>query len=322
MQVQLKRNIRPLLILGLVTQLGGCLLAAAGYVGYNASQKKQNQNSMTAPKPAPTNNTATTPTPTPTNTSKASYPRVIISIPEFQSNDKTPVSDPAAETEFTKTFLSQGFKLVDKKQAEKAWKDDVIYKLDKEEDLKAAAALAFKLGAEILIIGKAFSEKSSGTLTSGVVVNINARIDIKAIRADTGEIIWADSQTARATDSTELIASKKALAKAGQELAPRISAKIISADYRTAGSRIEVVLAYPGGKLSLSDAKKFKEGLKKVEGVKEIIDREFNAGVALFDVVYQGSANGFAEAIDSQTIGERSCSINKITAAKVFIDLK
>jgi hypothetical protein len=195
-----------------------------------------------------------------------------------------------------------------------------MYKLDKEEDLQAAAAIAFKLGAELLIIGKAFSEK--GTSATGLMFNVNARIEVKAIRADTGEIIWADSQSARASDSTEMIAGKKALAKAGQELAPRISAKIISFDYKNVGSRLEIVLAYPTGKLTISEVKKFKEGLKGIKGVEEIIDREFNTGVALFDVIFKGSANLFAEAIDSQQIGERSCSINKISAGKVFVDLK
>jgi hypothetical protein len=315
MLVQLKRNLSALLVLGLVTQMGGCLVAAAGVIGYKASEKNKAPSKTTPPvKP-----TAATP-PTTTTKAKTAYPRVIISIPEYNVNEKNPSSDPAAETEFTKIFLGQGFKLVDKKQAEKVWKDDVMYKLDKEEDIKAAAAIAFKLGAEILIIGKAFSEKGTGA--SGIVVNMNARIDVKAIRADTGEIIWADSHTARASDNTELIASKKALAKAGQELAPRISAKIISFDYKNVGSRLEIVLAYPTGKLSLSEVKKFKEGLKSIEGVEEIIDREFSTGVALFDVVFKGSANTFAEAIDSKQIGERSCSINKISAGKVFVDLK
>ena len=314
MRVQLKRSLSTLLILGLLTQLGGCLVAA-GIVGYKASEKNKKTAQLTPVNPTPSNNNSTT-----NNKAKTSYPRVIISIPEFHVNEKTPSSDPAAETEFTKSFLNQGFKLVDKKQAEKAWKDDVLYKLDKEEDLKAAAAIAFKLGAEILIIGRAFSEKSAGA--AGLVINMNARIDIKAIRADTGEIIWADSQTARASDSTELIASKKALAKAGQELAPRISAKIISFDYKNVGSRLEIVLAYPTGKLTISEVKKFKEGLKAIEGVEEIIDREFNTGVALFDVVFKGSANNFAEAIDSQQVGDRTCSINKISAGKVFVDLK
>jgi hypothetical protein len=244
---------------------------------------------------------------------------VIISIPEYHANSKERASDAAVETEFTKLFINQGFKLVDKQQGEKAWKDEVLYKLDKEEDIKAAAALAFKLGAEVLVIGQAFSEKVG---SGGIVVNMNARTDIKVIRADTGEIIWADSQTSRAADSTELIASKKALAKSGQELAPKISAKIISLDYKKLGSRIEIVLAYPSGKLSLSDVKKFKEGLKEIKGVKEIIDREFNAGAALMDVVFQGSANDFAEAVDEKTVGARVCSINKVSAGKVFIDLK
>src|SRR5688572_26656855 len=57
-----------------------------------------------------------------------SYPRVMIVIPEFHiTRDKVP--DPAAEIEFMKAFKTAGYKLIDKKQSEKVWKDDVLFKL-------------------------------------------------------------------------------------------------------------------------------------------------------------------------------------------------
>ncbi len=259
------------------------------------------------------------------------YPRVMIMIPEFHITTKVP--DPAAETEFLKYFKTAGFKLIDKKQAEKVWKDDVLYKLEKEEDLQAAAALAFKIGAEILIIGEAFSEKgvqvNSGGYggVPGQIVTAGARVEIKAIRVDTGEILWADSEYAKAADTTELIAGKRALQEGGKALAPKVAKELLR-QWSTGGAgkganAIEIVLSYPNGVLKFADVTDFKENsMKAVAGLQQVVQREFVEGVAMLELVYEGDAQGLAGALDGKKIGKKTCEITKISGNKIFVNLK
>lgn len=261
----------------------------------------------------------------------ASYPRVMIVIPEYHiTRDKVP--DPAAETEFFKSFKEAGYKLVDKKQLEKVWKDDVSFKLDKDEDVKAAAALAYKIGADILIIGEAFSEKGVETDTSysglpGQIVTANARVEVKAIRCDTAEILWADSETARGADTTEIIAGKKALADAGKKLAGRVSDEILKqwsqGSTQGGANSVEIELSFSSGKLSLAEVKSFKEGaMKSVAGLQEIVDREFAEGNASLEFVYEGDAHGLSEALDGKKIGTRVATVKKVTGNKIFVDIR
>lgn len=259
-------------------------------------------------------------------------PRVMITIPEFHIS-RARVPDPAAETEFLKTFKTAGFKLIDKKQAEKVWKDDVIFKLEKEEDIAAAAALAFKIGAEILVIGEAFSEAGQVMPSMGGIQTISARarVEIKAIRADTAEIMWADSGYATGIDSTEIIAGKKALQQAGKEVSVRVADELVrqlttgtgvTTDGQTT-NLIEIVLSYPSGTLNRSELKAFKTNVVKVlPNLVEIVEREFNDGAAMLEFAYKGDAQGLADSLQDAKVGKRTCDVTKVTGNKLFVNLK
>jgi hypothetical protein len=271
--------------------------------------------------------------PTPVNTggkTNSVYPKVIMTIPEYHIN-KTQVNDPAAETEFTKTFITQGYKVIDKKQAEKVWKDDVLYKLEKEEDITAAAALAFKAGAEVLIIGEAFSEKgtASSTWSGGINTNVYScagRVSVKVIRASDGSIMYTDSVTSKAADTTEVIAGKKAVAQAAAELSERASVQLLKVwndGLVGGGSSIEVIVSIPNQNLTFGEADSFrKAAVKAIPGVKEVIMREFIEGAAPFEFSYAGDAQGLASAINGQTINGRTCTVTKVQAGKIFVNLK
>jgi hypothetical protein len=260
-----------------------------------------------------------------------SYPRVMITIPEFHIT-RVRVPDPAAETEFLKTFKTAGFKLIDKKQAEKVWKDDVIFKLEKEEDIQAAAALAFKIGAEILVIGEAFSEAGQYMPSMGGIQTISARarVEVKALRTDTAEILWADSAYGTGIDATEVVAGKKALQQAGKEVSLRVSDELVrqlsGIGSTTDGSRtalIEIVLSYPAGTLTRAEMKSFKEGaLKGLPNLVEIVEREFIEGVANLEFAYKGDAQGLADSLDGNKFGKRTASVTKVTGNKLFVNLK
>ncbi len=103
-------------------------------------------------------------------------PRVMVVIPE-QNLGKT-VSNPAGETEIIKRFLEKGFKLVDQSQVSKIRYNDRI-KAAIEGDAKLAAKIGLQHGAEVIIIGEAFSEPLGSI---GGMVSSRARVDARVIK--------------------------------------------------------------------------------------------------------------------------------------------
>ena len=113
-----------------------------------------------------------------------------------------------------KRFLEMGFNIVDQKMVTKirnSEKATLAYK-----DPAAAAALGRDFGAEIIIIGEAFSHEVGA---SDGLQGCRARVEAKAIRTSNGQILATDGKHASGKDVSRLIAGKKALAAAGGELA-------------------------------------------------------------------------------------------------------
>jgi hypothetical protein len=314
--------------------LSALTLAAACFYGPPVSTPTPvMQPSYTNPQTTTPDNYGNQNQPTPINTGGKTisvYPKVIMTIPEYHINNVR-VSDPAAETEFTKTFITQGYKVIDKKQADKVWKDDILYKLEKEEDVTAAAALAFKAGAEVLVIGEAFSEKGVATSTynSGVYTNLYScagRVSVKVIKASNGQILYTDSVTAKSVDTAEVIAGKKAVAQAAAELSQRASVQLLkvwNGDTFGGGATIEVIVSIPNQNLTFGEADAFrKAAVKALPGVKEVVMREFIEGAAPYEFVYAGDAQGLASAINGQTINGRACTVTKVQNGKIFVNLK
>lgn len=117
-------------------------------------------------------------------------PTVSVKLPERHFGQ--PVIDPAAETELTLILQKAGFTVLDDKSSDRA---------------------------DIEITGEAFSAVG---LRKGNLISCRARIELKAHRRKTGQLLLADRQTSVAVDVAEQIAAKTALQNAAVELAERL----------------------------------------------------------------------------------------------------
>lgn len=106
--------------------------------------------------------------------------------------------DPAAETEISNILQQVGFKLVD--------------------------PLTSDIPADIEINGEAFSEFA---MRKGNLVSAKARVEVKVVDRQSGELYLVDSEQAVAVDLAPEIAGKSALAKAARELVERIVPTIV-----------------------------------------------------------------------------------------------
>lgn len=123
-------------------------------------------------------------------------PSVTVRIPEQHMNRTVP--DPAAETEVSTVLQQLGFQLLDPELAKK--------------------------DPDITITGEAFSEYA---VQNGNLITCKARVEIKAVKQKTGEILAMDRETATAVDISESIAGKTAIEMATRKLVKRIVPKIV-----------------------------------------------------------------------------------------------
>ncbi len=124
-------------------------------------------------------------------------PSVYVSVTERHVGQAT--IDPAAETEISIFCRELGFKLIDSESGSKT-------------------------DADILIVGEGFSEFAA---RKGNLQSVKARLELKAIERDSGEVIAIDRDVAIAVDLTEQIAGKTALQAAAADIAVRLLPKLV-----------------------------------------------------------------------------------------------
>ncbi len=139
--------------------------------------------------------------------------------------------DPAGETEIIKKLLEFGYEVVDSKQYEKLRADKDF--LGAFESPELAGKLAAKFGADIIIVGEAFSEfsKSATGMSS-----CRARVEAKAVLSANARILAADGLFGSGMDVSEVIAGKTALRNAGTKIAEYFLAQLCAKSDIIAGT--------------------------------------------------------------------------------------
>jgi len=217
-------------------------------------------------------------------------PRVMVLISEFPAGDR--LGDPAGETEIIRQLLQQGIKVVDQEQTQRIHSSDQARKI-LAGDIGAAQLIGHRYGAEVLIAGQAFGEVAMGGKAFGGLVSVRARLEAKAIRADTGEILVADNQFAPGVDIGVQAAAKKALVEVGRRWAAQNLPEIWRKWERETTETSWVQLIVNG--LNLPQLVQFEGVLRtQVRGVKDVQRRSFDKAMAVLDLDLHGTGQSLA----------------------------
>ncbi len=118
--------------------------------------------------------------------------------------------DPAAETELSYLMRKVGVPVISSKELRIAdWAMEHIQ--DAGAPLPSSA-----LKADVLIVGQGFSEFAG---RKGNLISVKARVELKAVRTRTGEVLAISRATTTVVDTAEQIAGKTALQKAAGQAA-------------------------------------------------------------------------------------------------------
>ena len=148
-------------------------------------------------------------------------PSVMVIIPEFHIQRRIP--DPAGETEIIRQLIDAGFQVKDP-SVYAAIRDSERLKRA-QSDASAAREIGREFGADIVIIGEAFSEMSPSQSQRGLI-SCRARVEARAVRTDDATIIAADGRHAGGAEITESGSAKLALKNAGAEMADYLLEKM------------------------------------------------------------------------------------------------
>lgn len=233
--------------------------------------------------------------------SQKNKPRVMVLIDEVNMNQHYYYYDNrdlnTTANELTNKFLEKGFTFVDQNVvAQKLQRDAAFAAL--EGDANAARAIAEESGAEVLIVGKAFSKEASGgpaVLKQSGMVSCQATINLRAVRADDGSIIATTSKQAAAVHVDNITGGTQALIKASDLAAEELTKKILDTWQKDvySGTTVQMrVMDVP----SFNDLVKFKNMVKTyVRGVQEVYQRDYSANTAVLDIDVRGDAQQVAE---------------------------
>lgn len=242
-------------------------------------------------------------------------PRVMVIMSERHAG--TSVTDPAGETEIVRMLLKNGFKVVDQAQVRKIREGDQLKQV-LDGNIVAVQSLGRQHGAEVLIVGEAFSEKALEGGMMGGLISVRARLQAKAIRADTGEILASEESVAPALDVSEQVAGRKALTAAAKKWMDAALPVVLDQWTKevSGGSSIQMIVSG----LSLPQLKKFTDLLAtKTWIVKELRQRSFAANIATFDVDLKGTSQNFSDELIQKKFPPFQIEVTGLTPNRIDI---
>lgn len=236
--------------------------------------------------------------------------RVMVVLPEFHIEREVP--DPAAETEIIKCLLSNNYQLVDQKISGQVRYSDQM-KAIIGGDTKAAQELGLRNSADIIIYGEAFSERAQDAFG---VISCRARVEVRAVKCSTGEIVAADAEFASAADMAELIAGKKALEKAGKRVCEKILEQMTQAAApQEAFSSYQIYLT----NIDYERLRKIEKALGHEKGVRSIVKDSFDGSTALLTIECSMELTDVADVISDYEFDDFDLKVTGLNANRLEV---
>ena len=206
-----------------------------------------------------------------------------------------------AETAIIETFMEKGFRFVDqatvKRNLERAQATAIL-----EGDAAQAAALGRKVGAEVVLTGKALAKATVVEVYGTKQRSQQATVTARAIRTDTGDIIATGSAQGAFPHIDDAVGSAKAIQKACAQISEDMMEKILDRWQADVSSGTTITLNVRGVK-SYSQLNKFKSALKYyVRNLISVEQRDWYEGFATLEVVMPGNSDDLAQRLDGKDI--------------------
>lgn len=228
-----------------------------------------------------------------------------------------------AETAIIDYLTSKEFELVDAAAVAALQKhDEALIKKATEGDPVAAAKLGAANGAEYVIVGKVIkSVAQNQMLSDSGIKSGQASITAKVVNASNARIIASKSAKAAAAHISDESAKEEASDKAARNLMDQeLFEKIVSSFQDTVnnGTTLAVVVE----NVADFQAQKAVTGVISGLEVVSVNKRGFGGGKLELSVVFKGSADSFAEAVDGKPVKGKKLTVINVTGSKIMMALR
>ena len=229
-------------------------------------------------------------------------PSIMVIIPEIHIQRRIP--DPAGETEIIRKFIEAGFRVVD---------PSVYANIRNSERIQAAAndasqaqRLGKEYGADIIIIGEAFSERAAN---QGNMISCRARVEARAVSTKDATIIAANGMHAGGADITESSSSKVSLANAGALIGDYFLERMCGSTNSSSannnsfgGNSGSSSTSIQVGKIDFNTFRKIQTVLESNSKVSNVT-KKFSGKDASFDVNHSGTTDDILEVLMGAGMG-------------------
>ena len=190
----------------------------------------------------------------------------------------------AVEAALVARLLKRGFYVVDREETERVRASQIARQAG-ERDLRAAAELGRRRGADIVLIGSVTAHEVSRETFHHVglrapLVSCRAEFEVRAVRADTAEIVSLDRADESALGSTARLASSRAAGYAGEALTESLLRDLMLLPAAST-YRVQVEM---GGFTRVSNARFFEDAVRGLPGVRSVTPQEYTGGVDFVEV--------------------------------------
>jgi len=185
---------------------------------------------------------------------------------------------------------------------------------------EAAAKLAEQVGAEVVILGKAFA-RFSGNVLNTDMKSVEAGMSGRAIRADNGMVVASSEATGAAAHANEMVASTEALTLAASGVAEGLSRQLAANWGGEASEWVLVELVVKGIK-EYRDFIKFRTTIsKEVPGIKNVYLKAIKAGEAKMDVEVKGDSRMLADELLLKSFEDFGVNIVEVGQKAIILEL-
>jgi hypothetical protein len=181
-------------------------------------------------------------------------------------------------------FSSKAFQLVDESQVA-----DLKDMTSTDPTAEQTQSLKSRYGADLILKGSASSQLASQTTAYGVpVYAYSATLSLKAFQADTGAILASFTETTLGRAGSANEASQKALTQAFEKNRDAFIQSILEAWRNSVLNTTEIMVTF--SKCSADKRTAIMTGLKSVDGVKNIADKNYQNSTSELSLEVDGSA--------------------------------
>lgn len=205
-----------------------------------------------------------------------------------------------SETALKEEFANKGFNVIDISAVTGKFEISNAYRIADLTDT-GAREIGRKMGAEIIVKGKALAKEGPRTAGSSVGSYL-ADITVSAVRVDNGQVLGSARGQGVARHVAQHVGGNNALEQAARNVADKLIDQITAkwTGETSGGQLIQLTIRGLSGMKDLVKIKEFLRG--KVRGVQNVIQRSFEKGEAVLEVDAKSSAQQVGDELAAKPI--------------------